>query len=900
MSLPLLNNAESVTAGATVTAANSGGTNANAFATPVIGANITLTADNAAPAHGVNAFKFALTSTATAITYLHWSPTEWGSAVAHIYGAFYFRTNVTSIASTLRLVSFLKAGALVGRIGVTNGNQGFQFRNSADATTNMGAVSGALSANTWYRAEFDILCGASGSGTINVYVGDSATLQGTTSFTGQAFGTDIDEIRFGFNTANFSSTSGDYILIDDINVNSTGLPGPGPYSAGAVDPTQNTNFSATVDTEFALRFEVQETGGASAALPGLHLYAQKNLAGGYTRVTTSSSGLKVVATGRFVDGAATTDLLTAGTGTFVAGEGDENGAVGAITIGASGHTEVEFSLIITASEVTIGDYWDVRLYKSDGAVLDSYTVTPRVTAAAAAGAPTIVTNPTSLTFTATEGGGNPVGKNLDVSNTGGGTLAFTVSDDAAWLSVSPTSGTAPATIVASVVTGSLTAAGSPYTGTITITDSGGTATNTPLAITVTFTVNAPGAFPVEIGGDGVWAETSNQLAPILAPNGGIYVWNEQPAPPTTTNSPGAMRKSTDGGSTWVMQDLVPDVFPGDHESNSIRLVGTDIHVFWQRSGYYAYRHVFDTTTDTYSIVNEVVQGTSRSATDQVATQVVRSDGTTVVVYTLNATQLCYRIRSAGGTWGSEVVLDSEAAKDFSQAFVEKSAIGDVVHIAYENVTDGILYYRSLSAADVLSARTQITTGLYAGTSNTFRKAMPNQGIVVWSNAGVDRMYVAYRKLDGKLYGRQLDGTTPTIGAEESISSGFVFCSPAGIQSFQMVGVICPDPATGEVYAIWSDAPTSSGGSQAGGNQLHMRVRSAAGTWGSETTPHNAEPIAAYAASVLTISSVKQLCVFYDEFTGVDPGISKYTRFLLSNPSLPVLNRARRNAHLLRR
>ncbi len=642
---------------------------------------------------------------------------------------------------------------------------------------------------------------------------------------------------------------------------------------GAADPAQNANFSAEVDTEFALRFEIQEAGGASSSLPGLHLYAQKNLTGGYSRVQTSSTGLKITATSRFTDAAATTDLLTAGTGTFVAGEGDENGAVGAITLGASGHTEVEFALTIASSEATIGDFWDLRVYKSDGSQLDTYTVTPRVTAAAPpATDPTISANPTSLAFTAAVGGGNPATKNLVISNTGGGTLSFTVSDDAAWLSVAPTSGTAPQTLVVSATTGALTEG--PYSGTITITDSGGTATNNPLTVPVTFTISATGTFPVDTGG--VWGETSNQVAPILAPNGALYIFNEQPA--TTTNSPGAMRKSTDGGSSWTEMDQLPDSFPGDHESTSLRLDGTDIHIVWQRSSYYVYRHLYDTTTDTYSTVNEVVQGSSRSATDQCCTAAHRSDGTTVAVYTLNATQLCYRIRSAAGTWGSEVVLDSEASQDFSQAFVMKSAIGDVVHIAYYNVAAGILYYRSLSAADVLSSRTSIATGLYSGTSNTFRKAMPNDGLVVWNNAGADRMYVAYRKVDGKLYGKQLDGTTPTVGSEEAISSGFVFCSPAGIQSFQMVGAVAVDSATGIVYALWSDAPSSAGGSQVGGNQMLWRVRSAAGTWNTESNPHNSEPIAAIAASVNTISSTKYVTVFYDEFTGVDPGISKFTRF----------------------
>jgi hypothetical protein len=52
-------------------------------------------------------------------------------------------------------------------------------------------------------------------------------------------------------------------------------------------------------------------------------------------------------------------------------------------------------------------------------------------------APVLALTPTSLAFGATAGGGNPAAKDVAVSNSGGGTLdTVSVSDDAAWLSVS--------------------------------------------------------------------------------------------------------------------------------------------------------------------------------------------------------------------------------------------------------------------------------------------------------------------------------------------------------------------------------------------------------------------------------------------------------------------------------
>jgi hypothetical protein len=110
--------------------------------------------------------------------------------------------------------------------------------------------------------------------------------------------------------------------------------------------------------------------------------------------------------------------------------------------------------------------------------------------------PTIGVNPASLSFTATAGGSNPANQTINVTNTGAGTLNFTVSDNAPWLTVSPASGTAPATLTASVdITG--LAAGT-FNGTITINGDG--ATNTPVSIPVTLTVNGAGGNELIVNG----------------------------------------------------------------------------------------------------------------------------------------------------------------------------------------------------------------------------------------------------------------------------------------------------------------------------------------------------------------------------------------------------------------
>src|SRR5262249_52535317 len=90
----------------------------------------------------------------------------------------------------------------------------------------------------------------------------------------------------------------------------------------------------------------------------------------------------------------------------------------------------------------------------------------------------------------------PANQTISITNTGAGTLNWTATDDASWLTVSPTSGTAPSTLTASVnITG--LAAGT-YNGNITISATG--ATNTPVTVPVTLTVNGAGGTELIVNG----------------------------------------------------------------------------------------------------------------------------------------------------------------------------------------------------------------------------------------------------------------------------------------------------------------------------------------------------------------------------------------------------------------
>jgi hypothetical protein len=105
--------------------------------------------------------------------------------------------------------------------------------------------------------------------------------------------------------------------------------------------------------------------------------------------------------------------------------------------------------------------------------------------------PTIVVSRSSLSFSAQAGSGNPSPQTFGIRNGGGGTLAYTVAWDAAWLSVTPASGSSTGQEnphVVAVNSGGL--AQGNYNGTITIASPG--VANSPQVVGVMLQVTAPG------------------------------------------------------------------------------------------------------------------------------------------------------------------------------------------------------------------------------------------------------------------------------------------------------------------------------------------------------------------------------------------------------------------------
>jgi hypothetical protein len=143
---------------------------------------------------------------------------------------------------------------------------------------------------------------------------------------------------------------------------------------------------------------------------------------------------------------------------------------------------------VTTGTLTAGSYSGSVTLSATGAT--SVTVPVAFTVAAAPVPPAIGASPTSLSFAATQGAANPGSQTLNITNPGGSTLTWSLTDNQTWLGLSITSGTTTTetdSVTVSVNTSGLSAA--TYNAAITVTATG--ASNTPQTIPVTLTLSAP-------------------------------------------------------------------------------------------------------------------------------------------------------------------------------------------------------------------------------------------------------------------------------------------------------------------------------------------------------------------------------------------------------------------------
>ena len=166
---------------------------------------------------------------------------------------------------------------------------------------------------------------------------------------------------------------------DDVALNSATFNGGGGL---------NTGWTQDVDTNFRIRYLVQETGGGMALNTLLELWFTHTQGAGVPEVMTATSALRPAATTQYADGDTTTQVL--GAGTYVSGEslgGVDNGVVtGNLDLNGNDEVEVEFCLTINSSQVANGDtFTNVEVRLSTDARLNTYTNTLTITVNEAAG-----------------------------------------------------------------------------------------------------------------------------------------------------------------------------------------------------------------------------------------------------------------------------------------------------------------------------------------------------------------------------------------------------------------------------------------------------------------------------------------------------------------------------------
>lgn len=156
---------------------------------------------------------------------------------------------------------------------------------------------------------------------------------------------------------------------------------------------------------------------------------------------------------------------------------------------AAGTAPSTLSLLVSPAGLSAGTYTGSLQISAAGASNSPVSVAVTLTVAQAAAA--LAVSPQAITFNYLTGSATPAAQGVSITNSGGGTLTWSATASAPWLSIAPASGTAPSTLSVLVSPAGLSAGA--YTGTVRI--SAADASNSPASVTVTLTVASAPATP---------------------------------------------------------------------------------------------------------------------------------------------------------------------------------------------------------------------------------------------------------------------------------------------------------------------------------------------------------------------------------------------------------------------
>jgi hypothetical protein len=174
-----------------------------------------------------------------------------------------------------------------------------------------------------------------------------------------------------------------------------------------------------------------------------------------------------------------------------------------------------FTAFVAVSGLAVGTHTATITVTAPGVANSPQTIPVTLTLTAP---PTVSLAPTTLSFSGVQGGTNPAAQNVTVSFSTSGAHAWTATDDASWLAVTPSSGSGGAQLSAAVNNAGMGAG--TYTATITVGAPG--ASNSPQTVSVTLVLTAPPS--ISLGATQLTFNTSTGSSPpsqnIAVNNGG--------------------------------------------------------------------------------------------------------------------------------------------------------------------------------------------------------------------------------------------------------------------------------------------------------------------------------------------------------------------------------------------
>jgi len=153
---------------------------------------------------------------------------------------------------------------------------------------------------------------------------------------------------------------------DDVVLNSATFNGGGGL---------NTTWTQATDTNFRIRYLVQETAGGMGTNVLFDLWFTHTQGAGVPEVMTATSALQPAATSQYADGDTTTQVL--GGGTYVTGEsraGVDDGVItGNVDFAGSDEAEIEWTVTIDSAQVADADTFTAVEVRNSGTRLGSRT-----------------------------------------------------------------------------------------------------------------------------------------------------------------------------------------------------------------------------------------------------------------------------------------------------------------------------------------------------------------------------------------------------------------------------------------------------------------------------------------------------------------------------------------------